>query len=90
MHHLGAVRSAARLREGWWTAGRFRTGRSIRLRPPGFVFDLFPYKWKDPVYLSGLAIYEGPFIRAVNDNPARFTRDNMELYEYLRAIQGVK
>jgi len=83
VHHFGSVRNAARLRESWWSAGRFRTGRSIRLRPPGFVFDLFPHKWKDPGLMPGLEIYGGPYIRAVREHPEAFTRDRMELYRWL-------
>lgn len=85
VHHFGSVRSAARLREAWWSAGRFRSGRSIRLRPPSFAFDLFPHKWNDPVFTPGLQIYDGPFIRAVKENPGAFTRDDMEMYELLRS-----
>jgi hypothetical protein len=84
VHHFGGVRHAARLRESCWSAGRFRTGRSIRFRPPSFVFDLFPHKWKDPDYMPGLSIYDGPIIKAVRDNPDRFIRDDMELYHYLK------
>jgi glycosyltransferase involved in cell wall biosynthesis len=84
VHHFGAVRSAARLREAWWTAGRFRSGRSIRWRPPAFVFDLLPHRWRDPDFTAGLQIYEGPFIRAVQESPDRFVRDGFELYDWLK------
>lgn len=83
IHHFGAVRNAARLREAWWTAGRFRTGRSISVKPPPFVFDWFPHKWLDPDFLSDLRIYDGALIQAVRDNPERFTRDQMQLYRML-------
>jgi hypothetical protein len=83
VHHFGAVRHPGRLREAWWTAGRFRTGRSIAWRPPSFVFDWFPYDWKDPDYFGDLNIYDGPYIQAVNENPSRFTRDGMLLYRLL-------
>lgn len=84
VHHFGSVRSAARLREAWWLAGRFRSGRSIRLRPPSFVFDLFPHDWRDADFLDDLAIYDGPVIKAVRDNPDRFVRDGMVLFDLLR------
>jgi hypothetical protein len=84
VHHFGAVRSAARLREGWWSAGRFRAGKSVAIRPPRFMFDLFPHEWKDPHFLAGLKIYEGPYIKAVQDSPASFTKDKMALYDWLR------
>lgn len=83
VHHFGAVRHPGRLRWAWWTAGRFRTGRSIRFRPPLFVFNLCPHDWQDPEYLPGLALYQGPFIKAVRDNPDRFIRDGMQLYHLL-------
>jgi hypothetical protein len=85
VQHFGAVRSAARLRESWWAAGRFRRGRSIRLRPPAFVFDLFPHRWDDPDFLPGLAVYDGPLIAAVRNHPRRFVRDGMKM---LQCIQG--
>lgn len=84
VHHFGAVRHPARLRESWWSAGRFRSGRSIRLRPPSVVFDLFPHTWKDPHFLEGLRTYDGPFVRAVRDSPHAFTKDAMQLYEWLK------
>jgi hypothetical protein len=83
VHHFGAVRHAARLREGWWSAGRFRTGRSIRFRPPSFAFDLFPHDWEDPILCRDLAVYDGPFIHAVRENPGRFVRDDFHLYRRL-------
>jgi len=87
VHHFGAVRSAGRLREAWWLAGRFRRGRSTLLKPPSFVFDWFPHDWRDPDYLSDLCIYDGPEIKAVRDNPQRFTRDGMLLYRLLSQRQ---
>jgi hypothetical protein len=81
--HYGAVRHPGRLREAWWTAGRFRVGRSLRLRPPSLVFDLFPHDWRDPDFLPNLTIYDGPSIEAVRRNPNRFIRDNMLLLQLL-------
>jgi glycosyltransferase involved in cell wall biosynthesis len=90
VHHFGTVRHPGRLREAWWSSGRFRAGRSIRLRPPGFVFNLFPHKWDDPAYFDDLAIYDGPLIKAVRDNPERFVRDDYYLVERLKERDSVR
>ena len=83
VHHFGAVRHAGTLREAWWSAGRFRAGRSIQFQPPRFVFDLFPHKWNDPDFLPYMTVYDGPFIKAVRDDPRRFVRDGFELLDLL-------
>jgi len=83
VHHFGGVRHAGKLRQLWWTQGRFRGGRSIRFQPPQFVFNLFPHKWADPDFLPYLTVYDGPLINAVRDNPTRFVRDNYELLRLL-------
>jgi len=83
VHHFGGVRHPGILRQAWWSHGRFRTGRSIRFRPPRFVFNLFPQKWDDPDFFGGLAVYDGPVIKAVRDNPDRFARDKYFLYRLL-------
>jgi hypothetical protein len=85
VHHFGGVRHPGRLRQAWWSAGRFRAGRSIKLQPPRFVFDLFPQRWDDPDFFGDLAIYDGPFIKAVRDNPDRFARDKYFTYRLLSA-----
>jgi hypothetical protein len=87
VHHFGAVRHPGRLREAWWSSGRFRSGKSIRFKPPRMVFDLFPHKWKDPDFMPGLRIYEGPFINAIREHPEAFVRDGMEMYEWLKAAR---
>jgi glycosyltransferase involved in cell wall biosynthesis len=79
VHHFGGVRYPGRLRQAWWLQGRFRTGRSVKLRPPQWVFDLFPMKWADRDFMDHLVIYDGPLIKAVRDNPRRFARDKYEL-----------
>ena len=76
VHHFGCVRSAAKLRQAWWSAGRFRRGKSIRLQPPALLFKLFPHCWTDPQFFPGLEVYNGPLIAAVVDNPGRFVRDD--------------
>lgn len=90
VHHFGAVRSAARLRESWWFAGRFRRGRRTIMRPPGFVFDWFPHEWRDPDFMPGLRVYDGPFIKAVRDNPRDFIRDRMKMYDLLKQQAAVR
>jgi len=84
VHHFGAVRHPGRLRQSWWMQGRFRTGRSIKIHPPQWVFDLFPMKWNDGGFLDYLSVYDGPLIKAVRDNPKRFVKDN---YEVLRLVE---
>jgi glycosyltransferase involved in cell wall biosynthesis len=85
VHHFGSVRRPARLRQKWRTQARQHDARKPRWdKVPGFVFDLFPHKWDDPDCLNDLAIYEGPFIKAVLDDPAEFTRDDMWLYERIK------
>jgi glycosyltransferase involved in cell wall biosynthesis len=83
VHHFGGVRRPGRLRQSWWLQGRFRTGRSIRVRPPQWLFDLLPMKWADPDFIDYLSIYEGPLIKAVRDNPNRFVRDDFQLLRLL-------
>jgi hypothetical protein len=51
---------------------------------PSWLFDLFPHTWADPAYLPDLRTYEGPFVKAVRDNPAEFVRDRFRLYEDLK------
>jgi hypothetical protein len=37
----------------------------------------------DDQFLDDLAIYDGPYIQPVRENPARFTRDGMKLHKFL-------
>ncbi len=85
VHHFGGVRHPGRLRQIWWLQGCFRTNRSVRIRPPQWVFDLFPMKWVDAEFMKYMKVYDGPFVQAVRDNPRRFCRDD---YELLRAIEA--
>jgi glycosyltransferase involved in cell wall biosynthesis len=86
VHHFGSVRHAARLRQKWRTqALQHDRARPAWDRIPGFVFDLFPHRWDDPDVLPLLGVYDGPYIQAVRDDPAEFTRDDLRLYERLRA-----
>jgi hypothetical protein len=87
-HHFGMVRHAARLREKWRVQDRMYKGIKWYLPLPGFVFNFLPHKWKDPQFLDDLAIYEGPFIKAVRDNPDEFVRDNFDLLKVLGQQQA--
>jgi hypothetical protein len=89
VHHFGTVRHAARLRQKWRVqAKQHSTSRPTWDKTPGFVFDMFPHRWDDPDFLPDLAIYEGPDIKAVREDPAEFTRDDMWLYEHLRTSRA--
>jgi hypothetical protein len=86
IHHFGFVRKGARLREKWRNMrGRLYLARAPRFLIPSFVFDLVPHKWTDPDYLPHLRTYDGPFIRAVTDDPDEFVRDRFKLYKHLTA-----
>lgn len=84
VHHFGMVRHASVLRHKWWIQGRATSDRATWLTPPRWLFKFFPHDWKDPQFLADLAMYDGPDIRAVKEDPKEFTRDGMRLAEYLR------
>jgi len=85
VHHFGAVRDPAKLREKWHWQSRFyiKTIKN-RIKIPKIFFRLFPYQWDDPQFLDNLEIYEGPYIKAVRNNPKEFVRDDFYLYNLLR------
>jgi glycosyltransferase involved in cell wall biosynthesis len=86
LHHFGYVRNPARLREKWRNiqSHMYRQNRLGRwLKVPSAVFSLLPHRWDDPYYLPDLAIYPGPHIKAVRDDPEEFVRDGMKMYEML-------
>jgi hypothetical protein len=87
IHHFGSVRHAARLREKWHIQGKMY-GKGGRLKLPGFVFDLLPHDWTDQQFLDALAIYDGPPVKAVRDNPEEFVRDNFALLKLLEERSG--
>ena len=88
VHHFGFVRNPARLRQKWRNVlanlyARRDGKKTNRFGLPTFLFDLFPHRWKDPQFMPDLAVYDGPHIAPVRDDPAEFTRDRGELYDYL-------
>jgi glycosyltransferase involved in cell wall biosynthesis len=90
VHHFGSVRHPARLRQKWRTQARQHDVRNPRWdKMPTFVFDVFPHRWDDEDFLDNLAVYEGPYIQSVRDNPAEFTRDDFWLYEHLKRRPNV-
>ncbi len=85
VHHFGTVRKPSRLREKWRNMrGRLYLSAAPKFLLPSWLFDLFPHNWADPAYLPDLRTYEGPFVKAVRDNPTEFVRDRFRLYEYLK------
>jgi glycosyltransferase involved in cell wall biosynthesis len=96
VHHFGSVRRPARLRQKWRVQAKQHDSEKPRWnRIPGFVFDVFPHRWDDPDCLKDLAIYDGPHIQAVRDNPNEFVRDEFWLYGHLRTgapgvLEGLK
>jgi glycosyltransferase involved in cell wall biosynthesis len=84
LHHFGAVRHPARLRQKWRNDGQMKKKKASFDWLPSFVFDLMPHNWFDEDFMDDLATFEGPFVAAVREQPDRFTRDGMKVYEYLR------
>lgn len=87
-HHFGAVRHASRLRQKWRNDGMMKRATPAFDWVPGFVYDLLPHGWLDKDFLNDLRIYNGPYVKAVRDNQAEFTRDNMKVYKYLLERDG--
>jgi glycosyltransferase involved in cell wall biosynthesis len=87
-HHFGFVRNPARLREKWSNLqGNLHNNKKQRwLTIPSFLFNWWPHNWKDPQFLSDLALYEGPLVRAVRENPEEFVRDRFSLARYLQQV----
>ena len=85
-HHFGYVRHPGRLRQKWRNtfAPVYDKNWINWLKLPSFVFDLRPHNWMDAEFLSDLALYEGPYIRAVREDPSEFVRDGFALYRYLK------
>jgi glycosyltransferase involved in cell wall biosynthesis len=88
LHHFGAVRNPARLREKW----RNQQGRvygTMRFALPRFLFSMLPHKWDDPDFFDKLAIYPGPHIKAVLDEPDEFVRDGFRTLDLIGKRDGV-
>ncbi len=83
-HHFGTVRTPARLRQKWHIQGAMYHNVRRLFNLPAFLFRLFPHDWNDPQFYNDLRTYEGPFIKAVLDNPGEFIRDDMKLYDDLK------
>jgi glycosyltransferase involved in cell wall biosynthesis len=91
VHHFGAVRHPARLREKWRKIQFGNTPRRNKrhwFNIPSFVFDWLPHDWGDPQFLADLAVYDGPYIKAVRENPGEFVRDRFRLYERVKRETG--
>jgi glycosyltransferase involved in cell wall biosynthesis len=84
VHHFGAVRHAARLRQKWRNDGMMKRKRARFDWVPKFVYDILPHKWLDPDFVDDLRPYEGPYVREVLLDPEEFTRDRMRVYDYVR------
>ncbi|HEX3702173.1 MAG TPA: hypothetical protein VHU82_02510, partial [Vicinamibacterales bacterium] len=83
-HHFGAVRHASRLRQKWRNQGLMKRQTPAFDWVPSFIYDLMPHSWFDKDFIDDLRIYDGPYVQAVRDDPAEFTRDGMKTYEFLK------
>lgn len=83
-HHFGFVREAARLRQKWHKQGRLHQNRASWLSRCSVLFDWLPHRWTDPVFTSGLATYDGPYVDAVVKDPEEFVRDGYESHRLLK------
>jgi glycosyltransferase involved in cell wall biosynthesis len=84
-HHFGFVRNPARLRQKWSMQGQLYRGKRSWIPRVSFLFDLAPHDWNDPQFLGDLAPYEGPYVKAVMDNPSEFVRDDFRVYQLLKS-----
>jgi len=85
VHHFGTVRHPARLRQGWRSQAQLYPNVKRRwLKIPRMFYNWFPHQWFDPDFINTVEIYDGPFIRAVRENPSEFVRDDFRLYDFLK------
>jgi hypothetical protein len=84
LHHFGAVRNTARLRQKWRNDGAMKAEKPHFDKIPSFVYGLMPHDWLDRDLIDDLEIYEGPFVKAVVDDPQEFVRDDLKLYQWLK------
>jgi len=87
-HHMGQIRSPARLRQKWRIEHKLKLESPKQDRTPGIMFDLAPHDWFDAQFLDDLRVYTGRPVQAVRDNPDEFTRDGMKVYEFLLKRDG--
>jgi hypothetical protein len=50
---------------------------------PAWLFNLFPHRWDDPDIFPFLQLYDGPYLKAVRENPGEFVRDDFRLCKLL-------
>jgi hypothetical protein len=86
VHHFGTVRNAARLRQKWNVQAGVYAKKRRWFRMPSFLFNLRPHDWRDPQFLDDLQTYEGPYVKAVQENPEEFIRDRLKMYYYLKEL----
>jgi hypothetical protein len=87
-HHFGTVRHAARLRQKWRIEHKLLREETPKWdRVPGVVYDFAPHDWFDREFLDDLAIYTGPVINTVKNDPNEFVRDDLKLLHYLQEKQ---
>jgi hypothetical protein len=83
-HHFGFVRNPARLRQKWRTQAKQHSPTNPTWDwMPGLLFDLMPHRWEDEDFLQHLERYDGPYVKAVRDNPDEFVRDQFRLLDIL-------
>jgi hypothetical protein len=84
VHHFGTVRNAARLRQKWHVQAGVYAKRRRWFQMPAFLFNLMPHDWRDPQFLGDLRVYDGPYVKAVRENPDEFVRDRFQMYHHLQ------
>ena len=54
---------------------------TMRIPIPTFLFRWLPHRWEDSDFFDYLEAYEGPYIRAVTEDPDEFVRDGFKMYD---------
>jgi hypothetical protein len=47
------------------------------------LFRWLPHRWDDADFMDALAVYEGPYVQAVRDDPGEFVRDGFQTFRAL-------
>lgn len=81
-HHFGFVRKPARLRHKWRIQRRSTLNTKMS-QVIGLLCNLMPHDWFDKDFINDLALYDGPLIKAVREDPEEFIRDKFALYDFL-------